>query len=275
MFEENGTKRMPVILVSNDDGYKAKGIEALIEMVKPFGRVVVVAPEEGNSGMSHAITIKNPLRMKHHKRTDDVEMYSVNGTPVDCVKLAINQVLTTPPDLIVSGINHGSNSSISIIYSGTMAAAIEGCLYGIPAIGFSLLDYGESPDFEASVQFGRVVVRNVMQHGLSKGCCLNVNIPVLPVSKIKGIKLARQNQGTWREEFEKRTDPRGTNYYWLTGYFHNEEPESTDTDEWALANGYISVVPIHVDLTNYKEMERLTVWNFDINSSSHAARKME
>ncbi len=275
MFEENGTKRMPVILVSNDDGYKAKGIEALIEMVKPFGRVVVVAPEEGNSGMSHAITIKNPLRMKHHKRTDDVEMYSVNGTPVDCVKLAINQVLTTPPDLIVSGINHGSNSSISIIYSGTMAAAIEGCLYGIPAIGFSLLDYGESPDFEASVQFGRVVVRNVMQHGLSKGCCLNVNIPVLPVSKIKGIKLARQNQGTWREEFEKRTDPRGANYYWLTGYFHNEEPESTDTDEWALANGYISVVPIHVDLTNYKEMERLTAWNFDINSSSHAARKME
>ncbi len=274
MFEDKGEKRRPVILVSNDDGYKAKGIEALIEMVKPFGRIVVVAPEEGNSGMSHAITIKTPLRMKHRKRTDDVEMYSVNGTPVDCVKLAMSQIFTTPPDLVVSGINHGSNSSISIIYSGTMAAAIEGCLYDIPSIGFSLLDYEENPDFTASVQFGKIVVKNVLENGLSKGCCLNVNIPVLPADKIKGIRLARQNQGTWREEFEKRTDPRGVNYYWLTGYFHNEEPESTDTDEWALNNGYISVVPIQVDLTNYKEMERIKNWNFDLNSANYEPRKI-
>ena len=274
MFEDKGEKRRPVILVSNDDGYKAKGIEALIEMVKPFGRIVVVAPEEGNSGMSHAITIKTPLRMKHRKRTDDVEMYSVNGTPVDCVKLAMSQIFKTPPDLVVSGINHGSNSSISIIYSGTMAAAIEGCLYNIPSIGFSLLDYEENPDFTASVKFGRAVVQNVLENGLSKGCCLNVNIPVLPADKIKGIKLVRQNQGTWREEFEKRTDPRGVNYYWLTGYFHNEEPDSTDTDEWALNNGYISVVPIHVDLTNYKEMERMKNWNFDLNKETYEPRKI-
>ncbi|MGD9978085.1 MAG: 5'/3'-nucleotidase SurE [Bacteroidales bacterium] len=274
MTAENG-KREPVILVTNDDGYKARGMDALIEMVKPFGRVVVVAPDDGNSGMSHAITIKTPLRLKSRKRTDGVEMYSVNGTPVDCVKLAMSQIFTTPPDLVVSGINHGSNSSISIIYSGTMAAAIEGCLYGIPSIGFSLLDYDESPDFSTSIRYGRIIVKNVLENGLTRGCCLNVNIPVFPAESIKGIRLARQNRGTWREEFEKRTDPHGFNYYWLTGYFHNEEPEADDTDEWALANGYISVVPIQTDLTSYAEMDRIKSWSFELNPMQHETREME
>ncbi len=270
---ENSTKeRRPVILVTNDDGFRASGIEALIEMVKPFGRVIVVAPEEGNSGMSHAITIKTPLRLKRRKRADDVELYSVNGTPVDCVKLAMNQLFQIPPDLIVSGINHGSNSSVSIFYSGTMAATIEGCLYNIPSIGFSLLDYSSNPDFSAAVQFGRVVVQNVLDNGLSNGTCLNVNFPVLKVDDIKGIKVCRQNSGIWKEEFDKRSDPRGQEYFWLTGYFHNNEPDAVDTDEWALANGYISIVPITIDLTRYQELERLKSWNFTINDQKYVAK---
>jgi 5'-nucleotidase len=256
MFKRKSERR-PVILVTNDDGVNAKGLQSLIEMVKPYGRVIVVAPKEGNSGMSHAITIKNPLRIRKHERTDGVEMYSVNGTPVDCVKLAMSQVLKNQPDLLVSGINHGSNSSVSIFYSGTMAAVIEGCLYGIPSIGFSLLDYLPDADFSAVVEYGKQVVETVLTNGLDKGTCLNVNVPAIPVNQIKGIKVGRQNMGTWREEFDKRTDPRGIDYYWLTGYYHNEEPKAKDTDEYALSNGYISVVPISIDLTDHKEIDRL------------------
>jgi 5'-nucleotidase len=252
------SERRPTILVTNDDGFQAKGISALIELAKPFGRVVVVAPEEGNSGMSHAITIKHPLRIRKHKREDDVELYSVNGTPVDCVKLAISQVLKATPDILLSGINHGSNSSVSVFYSGTMAAAIEGCLYGIPAIGFSLLDYLPNADFSAAVVHGQEILQSVLKHGLRKGVCLNVNFPALQANEIKGIKVCRQNMGTWREEFDKRTDPRGYDYFWLTGYYHNEEPNATDTDEFALSNGYISVVPVSIDLTDKIEMARLS-----------------
>ena len=269
-MEISSEKRRPVILVTNDDGFRAKGIEALIEMAKPFGRVVAVAPREGNSGMSHAITIKTPLRLKRRIQSEDFELYSVDGTPVDCVKLAMNQLFQNPPDLIVSGINHGSNASVSIFYSGTMAATIEGCLYGIPSIGFSLLDYSSSPDFSTAIEYGRNIVSNVLSNGLTKGCCLNVNFPILPANEIKGIKICRQNRGTWREELEKRTDPRGQDYFWLTGYFQNDEPNSTDTDEWALANGYISVVPITVDLTHYQEINRLNKWNFIDISQSYA-----
>ncbi|RPH34524.1 MAG: 5'/3'-nucleotidase SurE [Bacteroidales bacterium] len=271
-MENSSEERKPIILVTNDDGFRAKGIEALIEMVKPFGRVIAVAPDEGNSGMSHAITIKTPLRLKRRKRTDDVELYSVNGTPVDCVKLAMNQLFHIPPDLIVSGVNHGSNSSVSIFYSGTMAATIEGCLYNIPSIGFSLLDYTSNPDFNAAVHFGQSIVQNVLEKGLMTGTCLNVNIPVLRIDEIKGVKVCRQNSGIWKEEFDKRSDPRGQEYFWLTGYFHNNEPDATDTDEWALANGYISIVPITIDLTRYQELERLRTWNFTINDKKYATK---
>lgn len=253
----SSNKREPLILVSNDDGYRAKGIEALIEMAKPLGRVVVVAPSEGCSGMSHAITIKRPLRIRKHKRNDDVEMYSVSGTPVDCVKIAMNQVIKGMPDIVLSGINHGSNSSVSVFYSGTMGAAIEGCLYGIPAIGFSLLDYLPDADFSAAVRFGRPIIESVLAKGLKKGVCLNVNFPAIPFEEIRGVKVCRQNLGTWREEFEKRTDPRGVDYFWLTGYYQNDEPEATDTDEYALANGYVSVVPVRVDLTDKNEVSTL------------------
>jgi len=264
--------RLPVILVTNDDGFRAKGIEALIEMVKPFGRIIAVAPEEGNSGMSHAITIKTPLRIKKRTRTDEVELYSVNGTPVDCVKLAMNQLFTNPPDLIVSGINHGSNSSVSIFYSGTMAATIEGSLYNIPSIGFSLLDYASNPDFTSAIHYGKSVIQAVLEHGLSNRTCLNVNFPVLPIGEIQGIKICRQNNGIWKEEFDKRTDPRGQEYFWLTGYFHNNEPDATDTDEWALSNGYVSIVPISTDLTNYKEIDRLNQWSITKQNQDYAAK---
>jgi 5'-nucleotidase len=258
MSYEKSADKNQLILVTNDDGIHAKGLEALIEIVKPFGKIVVVAPEEGNSGMSHAITIKTPLRIRSHKRTDNIDFYSVNGTPVDCVKIAMSQILSRQPDLLVSGVNHGSNSSVSILYSGTMAAAIEGCLYGIPSIGFSLLDYTTSADFSAAIPFGKRIVKQILASGLEKGTCLNVNFPVLPEHEIKGIKICRQNKGTWREEFEKRLDPRGYEYFWLTGYFLNEEPLSVDTDEYALANGFISIVPVSIDLTNYKELDRLS-----------------
>jgi 5'-nucleotidase len=255
---QNNNKTIPTILVTNDDGIHAKGLEALIEIVKPFGKVIVVAPEEGNSGMSHAITIKHPLRIRKHKRNDDVDFYSVNGTPVDCVKMAMNQVIKSTPNLLVSGINHGSNSSVSILYSGTMAAALEGCLYGIPSIGFSLLDYLPTANFEPTIVWGQEIVNIVVTNGLTKGTCLNVNFPVTENGQYNGIKVCRQNMGTWREEFEKRTDPRGQEYFWLTGYFLNEEPNATDTDEFALANGYVSVVPVSIDLTNYSEMKRIS-----------------
>ena len=249
--------RAPVILITNDDGIHAKGLGALIEMAKSFGRVIVVAPEEGNSGMSHAITIKFPLRLRKHRRNDDVEMYSVNGTPVDCVKLAMSQVLKNPPDLLLSGVNHGSNASVSVFYSGTMAAAIEGCLYGIPSIGFSLLDYLSDADFSGAIRFGKPIIDMVLANGLDKGVCLNVNFPAIPAEEIKGIKACRQNMGTWQEEFDKRTDPRGIEYFWLTGYYHNEEPEATDTDEWALSQGYISIVPVSIDLTHTQTLSKL------------------
>lgn len=255
---QNKSRRRPVIFVTNDDGINAKGIKALAEMAKQFGRVVVVAPDEGNSGMSHAITIKHPLRLKKHNWGDDIEAYSVNGTPVDCVKLAFNQVFKHKPDILLSGINHGSNSSVSVFYSGTMAAAIEGCLYGIPSIGFSLLDYMPDADFAGSVKYGKQIIQNVLDNGLSNGVCLNVNIPAIPENEVNGIKVCRQNMGTWREEFDKRTDPRGFDYFWLTGYFQNDEPESTDTDEYALSNGYVSIVPVSIDLTDKPEQARLS-----------------
>jgi 5'-nucleotidase len=222
--------------------------------------------------MSHAITIKDPLRIRKHKRTDDVDFYSVNGTPVDCVKLSMNQVFKSPPDMILSGINHGSNASVSIFYSGTMAAVIEGCLYGIPSIGFSLLDFLPEADFTGAVHYGKAVIQNVLEHGISPGSCLNVNFPAIPVEKIKGIKVCRQNKGTWREEFERRVDPRGHEYFWLTGYFKNEEPKATDTDEHALSKGYVSVVPVSIDLTCHKEIPRLQSLNLNTQSAENAKK---
>lgn len=254
-----------LFLVTNDDGIEAKGLKELVDVVKSFGRVVVVAPSEPQSGMSHAITVKLPLRIKKVMENNDVIMYKCYGTPVDCVKMAFNQLLPAKPDLLISGINHGSNASTSVFYSGTMGAALEGCINEIPSVGFSLLNLDHEADFSASKTYIRRIVHAVLQYGLPKTVCLNVNIPDVREDQIKGIKICRQNMGYWRQEFDKRTDPHGRNYFWLTGYYHNSEPDATDTDEWALARSYVSVVPLHIDLTCYDTLKRMNSWKFDGN----------
>jgi len=250
-------EKLPLILVTNDDGVHAPGIKNLIEAVRPLGILVVVAPDEGRSGQSHAITIKTPLRVYKLKEEEGYTLYSCNGTPVDCVKLALDQLLDRTPDLIVSGINHGSNSSISVMYSGTMAAAIEGGLHGIPSIGFSLLDYSIHADFSHTLGFVKDIVRNVLVNGLPEKVVLNVNFPIVSDEEIKGIKICRQALGIWKGEFEKRTDPHSRDYYWLTGYFQNFDEDATDTDEWALQNNFVSVVPVRVDLTSHSSIQKL------------------
>jgi 5'-nucleotidase len=251
----------PLILVTNDDGLEAKGLKELIEVVKPMGRIVVVAPSEAQSGMSHAITVKNPLRMKKMHEEPDLLMVKCNGTPVDCVKLACNQLLKEKPALLVSGINHGSNSSTSVFYSGTLGATLEGCINEIPSIGFSLLSIESNADFTAAKTIVRKFIIKVMENGLPASVCLNVNIPKGGADEIRGIRICRQNRGYWREEFEKRVDPAGRHYFWLTGYYHNSEPEAEDTDEWALRNNYVAVVPLQTDLTAYAMMEKMKQWN--------------
>ncbi len=252
-----------LILVCNDDGVTAPGIKALTEVASQFGKVVVVAPDKPQSGMGHAITINSTLRINaHHKPGDETEIYSTSGTPVDCIKLAVNEVLERRPDLIVSGINHGSNASVNVIYSGTMSAAVEGCLEGIPSIGFSLLDFSIDADFTTSKLVAERVISQVLQNGLNKGVCLNVNIPKVEPDMLSGIQVCRQANANWEEEFDKRTDPYGKNYYWLTGKFVNYD-DGTDTDVYALENNFASVVPVQYDLTAHQALKDLK--NYDFN----------
>lgn len=252
----------PLILVTNDDGIKAKGLESLVKMLKTFADVVIVAPNESYSGMSHAITVKTPLYAKLVRETEQVKLYKVNGTPVDCVKLALNVLLPKKPDLLVSGINHGTNSSISLHYSGTVGAAREGALNRIPAVGFSLLDYKHEADFTEAVKVAEHVVKIMLSDQLPGGTFLNVNIP--DVNPVKGAKVARQSKGRWVEEFIERTDPRGRNYYWLTGHFENLEPEARDTDEYLLDKGYASIVPCHLDATNFNLLSYMKEQNYEL-----------
>ncbi|MGC9342999.1 MAG: 5'/3'-nucleotidase SurE [Bacteroidales bacterium] len=254
-----------LILVSNDDGIDAKGLKCLIDVAVEFGEVVVAAPAEAMSGMSHAITIKTPLRVKKVYENGKLSKYSCLGTPVDSVKLALNKLLDRRPDIVLSGINHGSNSSASVVYSGTMAAAMEGCVNQIPSAGFSLLDYDHDADFSYAKEIVRKVVSGIIQNGLEKGVCLNVNIPAKPENEIKGIKICRQARGYWKEEFDRRKDPHNGEYYWLTGQFFNVEPDSEDTDEFALNNDFVSIVPIRIDLTHYESITKLNNWGLDEN----------
>ena len=246
-----------LILITNDDGLYASGLKTLIEVMEEFGKVVLVSTPESQSGMSMALTVKTPLRIKLLEETERRRVYTCNGTPTDSIKLAINQLLERKPDWVVSGINHGANASVSVLYSGTMAAAIEGCLYGINSVGFSLNDFSRSADFSVCKKYIRLVMQNLAAESLPEGICLNVNIPSMPENEIKGIKICRQAKGNWKEEFEKRKDPMGKTYYWLTGMFQNHEPEAKDTDEWALANGFVSVVPVSVDMTAHSFMDKL------------------
>lgn len=250
----------PLILVTNDDGILAPGIRALIDVMKEIGEVVVVAPDSPQSAMGHAITINNTLKLEKVKIDKELELeYSCSGTPVDCVKIAINEILKRKPDLCVSGINHGSNSSINVIYSGTMSAAVEAGIEGIPAIGFSLLDYSWDANFEPIKTYIKQIALKVLKKGVPEGVILNVNFPKLSQEEIKGVKICRQAKAMWQEEFDKRTNPQGKEYYWLTGKFVNLD-KGTDTDEWALENGYISIVPVQFDLTAHHAIQQLNSW---------------
>jgi 5'-nucleotidase len=249
-------KKQPVILITNDDGITAPGIRNLIEAVKDLGKIVVVAPDKAQSGMGHAITIGVPLRLHKVNFFEDVEAYQCTGTPVDCVKLAVDKVLHHKPDICLSGINHGANHSINVIYSGTMSAAVEAAIESIPSIGFSLLDFSIDADFSAARKYARTLVQQMLSHPVNKHCVLNVNFPIATIDEVKGMKICRQAYAKYEEDFIERDDPHGRKYYWLTGEFVNFD-EGTDTDVWALANNFVSVVPVQFDLTNYKLKEKL------------------
>ena len=255
------TKNRPSILVTNDDGITAPGLAALVEEMKAIGDVVVVAPDSPQSGMGHAITIDRPLRLDKVTYHGETLGYQCSGTPVDCVKIGIDQILHRKPDLCVSGINHGSNSSINVIYSGTISAAMEGAIEGITSIAFSLNNYELDASFIAARKYAGIITKKVLDHGLPQGTLLNVNFPHLPDSHIKGIKICRQAKAKWEEEFDSRLDPRKRKYYWLTGKFQNYDA-GEDTDEWALSNGYVSIVPVHFDLTAHFAIPFLNEWKF-------------
>lgn len=254
----------PLILVTNDDGITSPGIKALVEAVKHLGTVVVVAPDKAQSGMGHAITIGFPLRLTRMRLFDDVEAWQCTGTPVDCVKLAVDKILKGKPDICISGVNHGANHSINVIYSGTMSAALEAAIEGIPSVGFSLLDYSIEADFSGAQQYAALIVEKLLKgKTIDKHLCLNVNIPAVPAKLLKGAKVCRQAYAKYEEEFMERADPHGKNYYWLTGEFVNFD-RGKDTDVWALKHHYVSIVPVEFDLTHYRLKEELEKsWKFD------------
>ena len=252
--------KKPLILVTNDDGISAPGLRNLIHVMNEIGEVIVVAPDSPQSGMGHAITINSTLRCTKVTMDDGPQVeYACSGTPADCVKLGVHEILKRKPDLCVSGINHGSNSSINVIYSGTMSAAIEAGIEGVPAIGFSFLDYSWKADFKQITAYVKQITLKALSNGIPEKIVLNVNFPNLKKADIKGIKICRQANAYWIEKFDKRKDPIGKEYYWLTGNFINED-KGEDTDEWALANNYISVVPVQFDLTAHHFIQKLNTW---------------
>lgn len=246
----------PLILVTNDDGITAPGIRNLVEFMNEIGEVVVVAPNSPQSGKGHAITINSTLTFEEINLEGPQKDYSLSGTPVDCVKFALDKILTRKPDLVVSGINHGANSSINVIYSGTMSAAVEAGVEGLQAIGFSLLDFSWDANFKEAKTHIQDIVRKVLDNPIPKGIVLNVNIPKLKSSDIKGIRVCKQANAKWEESFDERINPHGKKYYWLTGYFNNMDT-SENADEVALSEGYISIVPVKFDLTAYDYLDQL------------------
>lgn len=257
-MEMNNRERL--IFVTNDDSFSARGFQVALDVAREFGRVIAVAPATPQSGRSQAFTMYDPLFLEEKQREEGLEVYSLSGTPVDCVKLAFDYMLTSQRvDLVISGVNHGSNAGVNVLYSGTMGAAIEGSFYGVPSIGLSLTDHDADADFTAAKEYARHIVASVLQcpEEQRQGLCLNVNVPDIALEEIKGIKLCRQCRGVWHEDFYRNEDPRGRAYFWLKGGFCNCEVEADDTDEWALSNGYVSVVPVQVDMTAYERIPYL------------------
>jgi len=248
----------PLLLLTNDDGIQALGLTNLIEAIRPLGEIVVVAPDVPRSGMSSAISTVNPLRATLLKKEEDLTVYSCTGTPVDCVKLGLNKLLDRKPDLLLSGINHGSNAAVCIIYSGTIGAVFEGCIAGIPSVGVSLTDHSLRADFTQAVKYGKQIVEKVLETGLPEGVCLNLNVPNIP--NVKGLKVCSQTKGLWIKEFIEMKDPVGRTAYWLTGEFLNQEPENKLSDEWALGQGYAALVPLRIDMTDYFFIEKIKDW---------------
>ncbi len=258
----------PYILVTNDDGIHAPGILTLTRLMMQLGDVIVVAPDGPRSGQSSAITVNVPIRFREVEKTEGLTRYSCTGTPVDCVKLAFDELAERTPDLVVAGINHGSNAAINVIYSGTMGAAIEGCEHGVASIGFSLCDHSNDAEFTEFEPYILKIAAETLKNGLPRQICLNVNAPV---GKISGISVVRQCHGQWMKEFAMKTDPHGRVYYWLTGFYENFEPEAQDTDEWALANGYVSVVPTTIDMTAHDLIGQVKKW--DLHHPVYSAEK--
>ena len=249
----------PLILVTNDDGISAKGIRSLAKEIGVYGEVVVIAPDSPQSGMGHAITINHPLRLESSDLFDNYDAYACSGTPVDCVKLGIYEVLHRKPDLIVSGINHGANTSTNVLYSGTMSAAVEGAMEGIPSIGFSLCSFDSNANFNVAQKVVKSVVEKVLENGLQKGTCLNVNVPDVSESEFMGIKICKQAHAFWEDRFDKRLDQFGKPYYWLTGDFYDQD-KSDDTDLYWIDKGYASIVPTQFDMTAYAAIRNLENW---------------
>ena len=248
-------KMKPLILISNDDGYHAKGINSLVDMIADFGDILVCAPESARSGFSTAFSATTPLRLKLRRKREGMEMWSCNGTPVDCVKLALSELCDRRPDIVIGGINHGDNASVNSHYSGTMGVTREGCMKGIPSIAFSLCDHDDDADFEPLRKYVRSITSDVMRDGLPKGVCLNVNFPV--AKEFKGVKVCRMARGTWGNEVVRAHHPRGYDYFWLVGQYTNDELEADDTDNWALRHGYVAITPTTIDVTAYGMVEKI------------------
>lgn len=253
--------KRPLILISNDDGVTAKGINELLTMVRPLGDIVVMAPDSPRSGAGCSITCHTPVRYNTVHREEGLEVYKCTGTPVDCVKLAADAVLGREPDLIIGGINHGDNSAVSVHYSGTMGVVIEGCIRGVPSIGYSLCDHAADADFSPMGPYVQRITQEVIAHGLPSGVCLNVNFPNIPI--YKGVRICRQTRGRWYNEWERRTHPCGGDYFWLTGSFENRDG-TEDSDHWALENGYVAITPVQIDETAYRMMEEMKSWNLEV-----------
>jgi 5'-nucleotidase len=249
--------KKPLIFIGNDDGIDAKGLHTLIELMKPFGRLLVSVPETGQSGQSQALTIGPPLTLTKVKEEENLAIYTCNGTPVDAVKLAMHLVLKEKPALFVSGINHGSNSSISAYYSGTVGTAIETYFHDIPSVAFSITTHDVDADFSIAEKYVGEIVEFVLQSPFKKELCLNVNFPNIAPEEAKGIRFCRQTNGYWREEFEESTNENGQTTYTMLGDFFNNEPSADDTDEWALRHHFVSIVPLSKDLTNYSILNRI------------------
>ena len=250
--------KRPLILISNDDGYEAKGIKSLIEYVRGFGDIIVCAPESARSGFSCAFSSEMPLRLSLKREEEHLQVWACNGTPVDCTKMAFSQICDRRPDLVLSGINHGDNASVNTHYSGTMGVAREGCMKGVPSIAFSLCNYDADADFSSTSRIIKIITGRVLEEGLPKNVCLNVNFP--DIKEFRGVKVCRMCNGIWEKEVEKQRHPRGYDNYWMVGEFRDTEPEAEDTDEWALANGYVAITPTTIDVTAYQAMDKIREW---------------